>query len=252
MSILNKENFILNFGEAYRNSSSHTYDNHLEAVNQIDECFVKFSLLAHRLKFQQNEVKNVYLLSYLTSIANNFLVVKQLFVTGFHFQMEVLQRTQLEQLNNVLAAVNDDDFLKYFTKTWVRGSTEDFIPFSPKTTHVDKAINKINFKDPEKRKIFREMYYSMKETYEEFSKSAHGNLMHILLLTEENAAINDTKIVRLGGKVQYLPRSTNYLNAMLDYSEIIYFLLRDEFPETEDEDLFIKNIKILFSSNHVE
>jgi hypothetical protein len=82
-----KEKFILSYGESYRNSISYTYDNHLEVVAQIDNCFVMFSLLAHRLKFQQEQVKNVYLLSYLTSIANNFLTVKQLFITGFHFQM---------------------------------------------------------------------------------------------------------------------------------------------------------------------
>jgi hypothetical protein len=137
-------------------------------------------------------------------------------------------------------------FFQYFTKTWVRGSLDDFIPFSPKTTHVDKAINKINFKDPKKRNFFKDLYHSMKEAYEEFSKSSHGNLMQIMLLTEENASDHDSKIVRLGGKVQFLPRSINYLRALLDYSEIVYLFLKYEFPENQDENLFIENIKELF------
>lgn len=243
---MNKKEFIESFGISNSDTSSYTFDNHLDVVDHIDNCFAKFSTLAYRLKFQQNEIKNVYLLSYVTAIANNFLVIRQLFVTGFHLQMEVQQRTQLEQLNNLLIVIYDDEFFKFFTKTWVR-SGEDFMPHTPKDKHLAKAIKKIEFKNPDMSSLFKQLYNDIKESYEEFSKSVHGNLMHILLLTEEGSEDN-LAIVRIGGRKSFLPRSVNYLSGTLDYSQIIYLLLEDKFPKVEDENIFEEDISELFLS----
>jgi hypothetical protein len=240
---MNRKQFIESFGKSDRKTAAYTFDNHLDVVNHIDNCFLKFSILANRIRYDENSTKNVYLLAYATSIANNFIIIKQLFVTGYHFQMEVIQRTQIEQLNNLLTMIYDDEFFKFFTKTWVRNS-EDFLPLTPKEKHLAKAIKKIEFKNPNFSDIFTELYDSIQETYEEFSKSVHGNFMHILLLTTGRNDDGDPVFVKLGDETKFLQRSIKYLIGVLDYSQIIWLLLESKFPKAENEDMF-GNSKLL-------
>ncbi|WP_459641457.1 hypothetical protein, partial [Flavobacterium sp. CGRL2] len=143
----NRKEFIENFGKSHSKITTNTFDNHLDIVEHIDNCFFKFMILSNRIRDNAKEsIKELYLLAYTTSIANNFLVIKQLFATGFHFQMEIIERTQLEQLNNLLTMIYDDEFFQYFTKTGLRNN-DDFIPLTPKEKHLTKALKKIQFKN---------------------------------------------------------------------------------------------------------
>jgi len=75
---------------------------------------------------------------YISVIANNFYILRELFIKGFHIQFQQFLRTQFECVNNLIAFLGDDDFFQRFATD---NGSETLI--SPKPIHAEKAIKKL-------------------------------------------------------------------------------------------------------------
>lgn len=119
-------------------------DNHYKfeynLIKAIDNTIFKFtSLSMHLLNNSDNKsIKITYVKMFLTSIANNCLVIKKLFISGWHLQCQSIMRVQYEQLNIVLGILSDDDFFTRFQE--IQTVKDEIIGISPKHIDAKKII----------------------------------------------------------------------------------------------------------------
>ncbi|UOK42128.1 MULTISPECIES: hypothetical protein [Flavobacterium] len=190
---------------------------HNKTIEQINHTTLKFFRLFSGLETDEVSKKNLYLRGYITAITNNFLICKKLFIGGWHFQLQIILRTQFEQITNLLVMTFDDEFFEYFT---TNKGNDQFLPFTPKQTHLNKAIKRIKIKNPEHGKVFEQYIKEMQTAYEEFSASVHGNFLQTMLLSthhDEKENINFS----IGGSKQAYPRTENYIRGVLNFSQLM-------------------------------
>lgn len=162
---------------------------------------------------------------YINTIANNFYTIKDLFISGFHVQFQLMIRNQFEYINNLIAFVGDDDFFKRFAMD--NGEKPDSL-ITPKPIHAEKSIKKLikeyNSNDfDEFWKIFKEI---MTFIYNDLSESTHGNIARVSLQSlGENQNQNDFLDQNICGVQCPLPVTKTILKQSLNYFQITYRLV---------------------------
>lgn len=156
--------------------------------------------------------------NYVTTIANNFHIIKELFTKGFHVQLQQIIRTQIEYLNNLIAFVGEDDFFRRFATN----NGNDFV-LSPKPIHSEKTIKKL-FKecfqnDPNDTwSILKNLTNAL---YNDLSESTHGNIARIAIQSmSKNDENTDELSQSICGAEIPLEATINILRNSLDYFQI--------------------------------
>jgi hypothetical protein len=231
---------INGFDKIEKENISNIKKTHPETVEHLDHTIKKFYRTFSGLVKVEQSKKNIYLKGYIIAIANNLVVCRKLFIGGWHFQLQIILRTQIEQITNLVAMTFDDEFFKYFTTT--KDHIDKFLPFTPKQTHLNKALKRIKNSHPQYGQTIEEMVKGLQPAYEEFSNSVHGNFLQTTLLSTFHD--EDGKVTfSIGGSANVYPRTENYLRSILNFSQIFLHIVERKLLETGDmnfEDLEYK------------
>lgn len=205
--------------------------NESEIILAIEDTIFKFFSLRFRLEEVNDETDGSLLFNtkgFLTSAANNSLLLKELYQTGMQLQGHIIMRSQFEQLNTLFAFLVDPDFFRRFSKS-ARQDSIDII--TPKQVHTEKIMKQFLENSPI-RAIWPDIHKMKKHLYSEFSKSAHGNLFYVTVgsmgIHEEN---EDQLSSGIGGVSRTLPRMINSAKDMNNYSQIMWFLIKSRLEE---------------------
>ena len=194
-----------------------------EYLKLLDECIKSYFKILSNLSDWNSSKFNVYFSSYLTAIINNFLVIKGLFRSGYELQLQVLMRAQYEQLNIILSILLNESFFNQFSK--IGENEEKFIPLTPKQKHCTKILNKY-FKQRLNNQEYTNLSNAKNILYDKFSKSTHGNLTQVMLLSRFNEG-NMTNI-SLAGSSNMILRTKNLVESFYTFSMIINHSLNKE------------------------
>ena len=184
---------------------------------------------------------------YINTIANNFYNIKELFINGFHIQLQLLLRNQFEYVNNLIAFTGDDEFFKRFVLN--DGIDSDLI-LTPKPTHAKKSIMKLlNKYDSQHFKefwvIFEEMMNLM---YSDLSESAHGNILRVAVQSQGQHEDGDEYLEPNScGVKNPLPVTMKILKESLNYFQITYRIV---WLQLENKDMFDKDSPFLDFVNY--
>lgn len=185
---------------------------------------------------------------YINTIANNFYTIKELFISGFHVQFQLMIRNQFEYVNNLIAFIGDDDFFRIFA---LSNEEKNNSIFTPKPIHAERAIRKLtkeynNDGFDEFWKIFKEIMTSI---YSDLSESTHGNIVRVALQShgETENQYNDNLAPNICGVLSPLPATKSILRQSLNYFQITYRLL---WIQMQKKDMFDKNSPFYDFVNH--
>lgn len=225
----NHRKLIETFETKSKNASDHFRANHARTLDLIENTILKFATFFIALSEVEQNKRNYYYKGYISSITNNFVVTKKLFEEGWHFQLQIISRTQYEQLQNLLAILFDDSYFEYHSKTQ---NDDEIIPITPKQVHINKTIAKIIKEDKIYGNLLKELTKGMKPLYDEFSKAAHGNFMQAILLSSYHMNKDDV-ILDVGSVQNAYERTENYLISLLEYAQVIWFICNKKFNDLE-------------------
>ena len=202
--------------------------NHSIVIESINDLIFKFSTLSFALLEKGNfkTKKLFYTNGYLTSISNNFLAIKSVFLSGYHFQLQNIIRSQFEQLNILISFLYDDVFFERFTK---KIENKEAI-LTPKLKNSEKIIKRIfssevNFSD--KEIDFNPLF---KETYYKLSEATHGNLLRATTHSMESNE-EDSMTFALGGTNKTNNEIIEFISDINNYSQTIWILIKCKLDE---------------------
>lgn len=158
-----------------------TYKKEIGLLNKVLSLYFYLSQVITPSE-QTDKFYRRYLLGegYIVTIANNFFVIKELFLDGLHIQLQIMLRTQIEMINNLIAFIGDDDYyLRYGTDS--HETPDGYI--APKMEQTKKAIKKV-IKDSyvERSNEYIKIYIDLLDTlYKELSEATHGKFVNIKL-----------------------------------------------------------------------
>ncbi len=225
--------------------------NHLKTehktVRALDNTIYKFtSLSVCLLKNRGNRPLRLnYVEMFLSSIVNNAIVIKNLYISGWHLQCQSIMRVQYELLNNVIAILVDVDFFQRFQKIQKLGDKE--IPISPKHNDSKRVIRKFLEKE-EGKELWLTIESHMDYLYKELSRAIHSNFFHVAMLSIDR--LDDDNIYPgIGGNKNSLPRMNNSVEQMNNYSQFLWLFIKElllelkafEIKDTVFELEFMKN-----------
>lgn len=191
----------------------------------LENSIYKFSVLSLCLmeKRGNRSIKLNYIEIFITAIANNSVVIKKLFMGGWHLQCQSIMRVQYEQLNVVLSIIFDDDFFKKFHT--IQEINDEEIPVSPKHKDTKRILKK--FLEKKNGKAFWDALSPIMEfIYKEFSRAIHNNFLHVVMLSS-NKDKDDIFRPGIGGNQNCMDRMRASILQMNNYSQIIYSLIQD-------------------------
>lgn len=135
------------------NRSNH-FRNNRELINALDNSIYKFHILAFALVEEDNLEKKIlfHAKGFMSSVSNNSLVIRNLFVSGFHIQVQTIMRTQFEFLNNLLSFLHDRSFFNRFSEPYDGEDLEKII--TPRQVHTEKLIAKFLTEKTKKKELW--------------------------------------------------------------------------------------------------
>jgi len=213
---------IDNYEERAKENQKSHLDKYQEEIKLLDRIISQYFFLSYVIRDSNEKDKFpgrfFFGRHYISVIANNLYIIRELFIKGFHVQFQQLLRSQFEYINNLIAFIGDDDFFKRFGT-----SNGKDILISPKPIHAEKSIQKL-FKefsnnDPENVwKIFKEI---MNFIYKDLSEAAHGNIPRIALqsLSQKDSQV-DFYTQNICGVESPLPVTVNMLRQSINYFQI--------------------------------
>jgi len=203
--------------------------NYEKEIYLLDRIITQYYLLSLIIKKPTNAKRSsaraLFSTQYLRTISNNFLVIKELFISGLHIQMQLIFRNQLEFVDNLIAFTGDDEF---FDRFCTEESVKNFVFISPKPIHSEKSLKKLmkehnsdGFEDV--WKLFKNIKDFM---YKELSQTTHGHVVKVALQTF-GEDINDKNILspNSAGVMNPLPITMGILRQCLNYFQITYSLI---------------------------
>ncbi|PWH83130.1 hypothetical protein DIS18_00830 [Algibacter marinivivus] len=202
-------------------------------ISVLDNTIFKYSCLSyHLIKYQKTLPVNInHLQFFVTSVANNAIVLKKLFLSGWHLQSQSIMRVQFEQINIALSIICDNDFFKKYHK--LQQIKKEKVPFSPKQKETKNIIRKLLIK--RKGKEFYNAIESLMDfLYKELSRSIHGNFLHIAMLSYSVDFKKDILTPGIGGNMKSIPRTVYTLQEMNNYSQIMFTFLRILVKESKE------------------
>lgn len=233
------------------NIEEHLKD-HPELISALENTIFKYSCLSYNLiKYQETlPIQINHVQFFVTSIANNAIVIKKLFSGGWHLQCQTLMRTQYEQINIALSIMHDIEFFKKYHK--LQQIKKEEAPYTPKQKETKNIIRKYLIK--EKGKDFWKAIESLMDfLYNELSRSSHGNFLHIAMLAYSISVEEDNLTPGIGGNKKSIPRTIYTLQEMNNYSQIMFTFLSESIKkaniiEFKDSDLnldFMKKVHLV-------
>lgn len=233
------------------NIAEHLKDNP-ELISALDNTIFKYSCLSYNLiKFQDTLPISInHVQFFVTSIANNAIVIKKLFSGGWHLQCQTLMRVQYEQINIAISIICDNDFFKKYHK--LQQIKKEEAPYTPKQKETRNIIRKYLIN--EKGKDFWNAIESLMDfLYNELSRSTHGNFLHIAILAYSISVEEDNLTPGIGGNRKSIPRTIYSLQEMNNYSQIMFTFLRDlieksnviDFKDTDLNLSFMKKAQLV-------
>ena len=219
------QNVIEQFNEIEKeNFSQHLTDNE-KLIPFLDNTIFKFSCLSYHLLKNRGdrELKFNFLETFASSMTNNSIVIKKLFLEGWHLQCQNIMRVQFEQINIALAILSDVNFFNRFQKT--QNLTNEEIPFTPRHNDSKKIIRK-HIEKNEGKEFWNGVESLMEYLYEELSRSIHCNFLHITMLSTDKSKDN-VYSPGVGGNKNSIKRLIDSVTTMNNYSQIMWTLIKD-------------------------
>ena len=222
-----KEELIEMFNDIEKENIAKNEKNYNGIIESFNNVIFKFTSLSFALLEKGNvkTKKQFYTNGYLTSIANNYLTIKNIFLSGFHFQLQNIIRSQFEQLNILISFLYDDNFFEKFTK---KIENKDSI-FTPKLKNSEKIIKKIfssevNFSNKELELFLNPLF---KETYYKLSEATHGNLQRATIHSMESNG-KDSMTFALGGTHKPNNEIIEFISDLNNYSQVIWIMVKSK------------------------
>lgn len=223
-----------------RLSHEELFKKELDVIDRIIVTFFCISLVI-RESTEKDKYRGRFFFGkqYVSSISDNFYMIKDLFVKGYHIQLQLLIRSQIEYVNNLISFIGDDPFFQSFC---IEENNKYFV--SPKPIHSEKALKRI-FKEynPENYSedtwiIFKRLINSL---YSDLSESTHGNIVRVVVqsLSGENEELIGQSIC--GVKVP-IPATVGILKESLNYFQIATRIL---WIQLEKKDMIDKDSPFL-------
>lgn len=188
---------------------------HLEAfadeLQILDRIITQYLLLSYIIKDSDKNKfsgRSLFSTHHINTIANNFYSIKELFISGYHIQLQIMIRSQFEFVNNVIAFIGDDEYFKRYGM-YNREKKHSFI--TPKPNHAEKSIKRIlkdlissKYKFNDFWKLYKEMMNSL---YTDLSETVHGNIVKIAFQSlDENENNSEIVMQNLCGVKKPIPR----------------------------------------------
>jgi len=199
-------------------SHENLFEKEFEVIDKIISTYFCISLVI-REATESDKYKRRFFFAkqYISTITDNFYMLKELFQKGFHIQLQLLIRSQIEYVNNLISFIGDDSFFQSFC---IEENNKYFI--SPKPVHSEKVLKRI-FKEynpenysEETWKVYKKLINSL---YSDLSESAHGNIVRIVVqsLSGEHEDMIGQNIC--GAKIP-IPATVNILRNALNFFQI--------------------------------
>ncbi|NRR93351.1 hypothetical protein HSX10_17390 [Winogradskyella undariae] len=204
-------------------------ENYSIVIESFNDVIFKFTSLSLALLEKGNfkTKKLFYTNGYLTSISNNFLTIKSTFLSGFHFQLQNIIRSQFEQLNILISFLYDNDFFERFTK---KIENKEAI-FTPKLKNSEKIIKKIFSSEINiSNKELELLNPLFKETYYKLSEATHGNLQRATYHSMEPNG-EDSMTFALGGTHKPNAEIIEFISDLNNYSQTIWLMVKLKLDE---------------------
>lgn len=219
------DNILSQFKELETENRKNHIKTGYKRIRALDNTIYKFtSLSVNLMKNRGNRpIRINYVEMLLTSIVNNAIVIKDLYINGWHLQCQSIMRVQYELLNNVFSILIDIKFFERFQKIQKLGDEE--IPVSPKHTESKKIIRKFFEKEKEK-KTWSAIESLMDYLYSELSRAIHSNFFHVVMLSN-NKSDDDNFYPGIGGNKNSLTRMNTSVEQMNNYSQLLWIFIKD-------------------------
>lgn len=228
-----KNEIISAINDTLSNCISEHKDSHLKhyqrEIDLLERIITQYLVLSVVIKKSSttttNNARALLSKQYLRTISNNFLVIKELFISGLHIQMQLILRTQLEFVDNLIAFTGDDEFYNRFC---TEESVKNFVLITPKPVHSEKSLKKLMKEHnsegfDEVWKLFKGIKDSM---YKELSQTTHGHVIKVALQTfGEDLNNEDILTSNTAGVMNPLPITMSILRQCLNYFQITYCLI---------------------------
>ncbi len=215
------------FDRKQKKAIKYIKNNHSDVIRLTENCILKFSVFHEAFNEIEKKKKTILYQGYIASITNNFVVCKKLFIEGWHFQLQIILRTQFEQLQNLICLLFDEEYYEYYSKA---SDNKDLVPLTPKQAHIQKVLTKFSKTHHSYGRLLKTMSIEMKPLYDEFSKASHGNLMHAMLLSSYPAD-DDSIIFDIGSSERPYERTLNFFVSFLEFAQLIWFVCHKRFNE---------------------
>lgn len=232
------------------NKISHI-DTYTKEISLLDQIITQYFFMSNSVRDSNNTDKfpaRFYVgKHYINTIANNFYIIRELFVNGFHIQLQLLLRNQFEYINNLIAFTGDDEFFRRFVLN-DGGNSE--VTLTPKPTHAKKSIMKLlneynNQHFKEFWTIFKEMMTLM---YSDLSESAHGNILRVAVQSQGQHEDGDDYLEPNScGVRKPLNVTIQILRESLNYFQITYRIV---WLQLENKDMFDKESPFISFVNY--
>lgn len=213
--------------EIESHNSSNISAKQSEVIEGLEDTIFKYFVLTFSLKkkVEKGAYRLICIQGFLTTLSNNALIIKKLYNSGMHLQVQPIMRAQFEQLNTLFALLVDDNFFERFGSSATKEAS-DII--SPKPVHTDKIMRDF-MKTNQLKEVWAEIKPLKDYLYDEFSKIAHGNLFHIAFGSmDEDEDDAERLSPGIGGVSNGLTRMKLFVREMNNYSQFLWMFFRTE------------------------
>jgi hypothetical protein len=209
------------------------FQDEIESLDRIVNLYFLLSGIIIKSKTDLIPARFLVCKSYLKIVTNNFFAIKKLFISGLDIQFQIMVRTQLEYLNNLLALIGDDDFFQCYV---LNKGKDDLNCITPKPINAEKSIKKIlkKFYGIDYEKYFSQFVTNLNSTYKDLSESAHGNILRTLILSY-GADVKRKNILKESncGTIVPLPVFIDTLRHSINNFQVFYLLIWENLEERE-------------------
>ena len=210
------------------NISDKSNDQSLIQDALIDTIF-KYTSLASGLygSPNSNDEKVILYSGYVTSLVNNLISIRALFLTGMNLQIQPILRMHIEQLKILTAIVYDEELYKRVS-TYHEESQKTL---TPKQSHVDKVLFKLQKEHNQLVGMWKLINSNIDFLYERLSAVAHGNFLNITfhLMQEE---VKDRPL-GIGGRQNQDDATNLYVSIGSDLSQLMWPIIRRHLLDQE-------------------
>jgi len=221
------ESIIDNFEQFQNENKSHHEQTYVTELKVFDKIIIQYLCLHlsidHTNQSDSFQNRAFYTKHYLSTITNNFYVLRQLFLSGYHIQFQILLRSQFEFINTLICFVGDDDFFRCYVMAKKNGD----IPITPKHSNTEKCLKRL-LKEYD-QKAFDDIWdiYSqlLKTMHSALSEIVHGNVARIMIQGFQKNDEENLYHSGIGGTTKPLGVTQNILIQIINYFQITFSLI---------------------------